>query len=153
PDKLVLGTVYTGAIAEASFMVFDAGTDPKIKLEVTAPKFLKVIHKETHHQQFGAGNDFICGSIEIAIDTSAPGDFSGDVALTLGDTKVKVPVPTTIKARKKGWSRVLIADTPFQKYSTHDGAMFKPWTDLVATSPLDVSYLLVRKDKPVFRDL
>jgi hypothetical protein len=48
---------------------------------------------------------------------------------------------------------VLMVETPFQKYSTDDGGMFKPWTDLVAKSPLDVSYLLVHKDKPVLRDL
>jgi hypothetical protein len=75
------------------------------------------------------------------------------VAVTLGSSKVKVPVTAMVKARKRGYSRVLIVETPFDKYSTDDGGVFKPWTDLVAKSPLDVSYLLVRKDKSVFRDL
>jgi hypothetical protein len=48
---------------------------------------------------------------------------------------------------------VLVVETPFDKYSTSDATVFQPWTDLVAKSPLDVSYLLVQKDKPVFRDL
>src|SRR4029078_7163441 len=121
PDKIAVGTVYTGATAEASFMVFEAGTDPKIKFEVTAPKFVKVLAKEARHQQFGPGNDFVCGTVEIAIDTAAAGDVSGDVAITLGDTKVKVPMSATVKARKKGYSRVLLAETPFHSTSTDDG--------------------------------
>jgi hypothetical protein len=153
PDRIDVGTVYTGATVEASFQVFEPGTDPKIKFEVTAPKFVKVLSKDTRYEQFGKGNDFVCGSVEIAIDTAAAADLSGEVAVTLGDSKVKVPISATVKARKKGYSRVLVVETPFDKYSTSDGSVFKPWTDLVAKSPLDVSYLLVLKDKPVFRDL
>lgn len=153
PNKIAVGTVYTGATVEASFLVFEPGTDPKIKFEVTAPKFVKVLGKDTHHQQFGAGNDFVCGTVELAIDTSAAADHDGEVVVTLGDSKVKVPVTAAVKARKKGYSKVLLADTPFERYTTDDGGMFKTWTDLVAASPLDVSYILVRKDKPVTRDL
>jgi hypothetical protein len=153
PDKIAVGTVYTGATVEASFMAFEPGTDPKIKFEVKAPKFVKVLNKETHYQQFGKGNDFVCGTVEIAIDTTAAGEHSGDVVVTLGDSKVTVPVTATVKARKKGFSKVLLADTPFHCTSTKDGGMFKAWTDLVAASPLDVSYILTRKDKPVLRDL
>src|SRR5438105_323193 len=74
PDKVAVGTIYTGAVVEASFMVFEPGTDPKIKLDVTPPKFVKVLNKATHHQQFGAGNDFVCGTVEIAIDAAAAAD-------------------------------------------------------------------------------
>jgi hypothetical protein len=153
PDKIAVGTVYTGATVEASFMAFEPGTDPKIKFEVTAPKFVKVLNKETRFQQFGKGNDFICGTVEIAIDTAAAAEHSGEVVIALGDSKVKVPVTATVKARKKGFSKVLLADTPFHCTSTKDGEMFKAWTDLVAASPLDVSYILARKDKAVLRDL
>src|SRR5258708_29428420 len=121
PDKIAVGTIYTGAIVEASFMVFEPGTDPKIKMEVTAPKFVKVLTKGTHHQQFGPGNDFVCGTVEFAIETAAAGDQTGEVAVTLGGTKVKVPITATIKERKKGFSKVLIAETAFQHYSNGDG--------------------------------
>ena len=153
PNKIAIGTVYTGATVEASFLVYEPGTDPKIKFEVKAPRFVKVLDKKTHHQQFGMGNDFVCGTVELAIDSSAAGEFSGDVEVVLGDTKAKVPVSATVKAKKKGYSRVLLADSPFHSTSTEDGGMFKTWTDLVTASPLDVSYLLVRRDKPVLRDL
>jgi hypothetical protein len=153
PNKIAVGPVYTGATVEASFLVMEPGTDPKIKFDVTAPKFVKVLTKDARHQQFGPGNDFVCGTVEIAIDTSVAGDLSGEVAVTLGDTKVKVPVTAAVKAAKKGFSKVLLADTPFHSTSTEDGDMFRAWTDLVAASPLDVSYLLVRPGKPVLRDL
>src|SRR5262249_42050416 len=65
----------------------------------------------------------------------------------------KVPVSATVKERKAGVPRVLVAGTPFERYTTGDGKMYKGWTDLVASAGLDVSYLLVRRDKPVLRDL
>jgi hypothetical protein len=149
PDKIAFGTVYAGATVEASFLVYEPGADPKIKFEVTAPKFVKVVKKETDARQFGNGNDFIAGTVELALDTKAAGDLSGDFEVTLGDSRVKVPVSATVKAKKKGYSRVLVADSPFHSTSTEDGGMFKTWTDLVAASPLDVSYVLVRPGKSV----
>src|SRR4051794_26281489 len=70
PDRLPLGTVYTGAIVEGSFLVMEAGTNTNIPFTVTAPKFAKVRHSTTRHQQFGPGNDFIVGTVEFALDTS-----------------------------------------------------------------------------------
>src|SRR5437773_1815597 len=86
PDRIDFGTVFTGTTVEASFLVFEAGTDPKIKFEVTAPKFLKVLSKSTHAQQFGPGNNFIGGSVEFILDTSAAAELSGEVTVTLGKT-------------------------------------------------------------------
>ncbi|HEY8502949.1 MAG TPA: DUF4350 domain-containing protein [Gemmataceae bacterium] len=153
PDRIDLGTVYTGATVEANFMVFEAGNNPNIKLEVTAPKFVKVLNQSTHAQQFGLGNNFVCGTVEIAIDTSAAGERSGEVAVTLGKTKARVPVTATVRPRRAGLIRLLIAETPFERYSTDDGELFRAWTDLVKGAPVDVSYLLVTRGKPVLRDL
>jgi hypothetical protein len=153
PDRIAVGTVYSGATVEASFLVFEPGTDPKIMMRVTAPKFVKVLNKAIHHQQFGAGNDFVCGTVELAIDTSAAGQWSGEVSVTLGQTTVKVPVSATVKPRPAGLSRLLIAETPFERYSTGDGRDYAAWTDLVKDASVDVSYLLVARGKPVLRDL
>src|SRR2546426_12738822 len=71
PDRIDFGTVYTGTTIEASFLVFEAGTDPKIKFEVTAPEFLKVLGKTTHAQQVGPGHNFIGGSGGCTPDTPA----------------------------------------------------------------------------------
>jgi hypothetical protein len=154
PDRIAFGTVYVGATVEASFMVFEAGNDASIKLDVTAPKFVKVLNKSTHYQQFGKGNDFVCGSVEIAIDTATAGELKGEITVTLGKTTAKVPVSATVKPRRPGLSRILLVESPFTRYSTQDGTGFKVWTDLVNDSPLDVNYLLVSPGgKPVLRDL
>lgn len=153
PDRLDLGLLHTGATAEASFMVFEAGNNANAKLTVTAPKFVKVLDTKVHTQQFGPGNNFTCGSVEIAIDTAAAGDLKGEVVVTLGEVTVKVPVTATVKPRQPDRPRVLIVGTPFQQYSTKEGSLFEAWRELVRDAGLDVSYLLVTNGKPVLRGL
>ncbi len=152
PDRLAFGTVYTGATVEASFRVSEPGDDANIKLAVTAPEFVKVL-KAIRPPQLGLDADNIEGIVEIAIDTASAGEWKGEVHVTLGQTKVKVPVSATVKPRRPGVARLLIAETPFHRFSTEDGGQFKAWTDLANGTPLDVSSLLVTRGKPVFRDL
>jgi hypothetical protein len=153
PDQLPIGTVYTGATVEASFMVFEPGTDPTIKFEVTAPKFVKVLNKETHHQLFGGpGNDFVCGSVSFAVDTTTANEFQGEIAVKLGKTTAKVPVSVTVKAQRPGLIRVLVVGSPFERYSTSDGTTFTTWTDLARDTSLDVHSLLIDRGKPVLRE-
>src|SRR5262245_28997677 len=42
PDKLDVGTIYVGATVEASFLIFEPGTDPTIAFSAEAPKFVKI---------------------------------------------------------------------------------------------------------------
>ena len=153
PDRLSFGIVHTGATVEGSFMVLQRGKDKRMKFEVAASKRVKVINKSIDTQQYGPGNDFVRGSVEIAIDTSAVGEVHGDLAVTLGQQTVKVPVRAMVKPRRAGLLRMLVAGTPFQRFSTKDGRMFDAWTELVKNSAWDVSYLLTSRGKPVLRDL
>jgi hypothetical protein len=154
PDSLHLGTVYVGATIEASFMLREAGNDPKIKLDVRAPKFVKVRDKTAQVQNYGGpGKDFVNGIVEIALETKAAGEFKGELTVTLGKTTAKLPISLTVKVRRPGLSPVLIAATPFEAYTTSDGTHFQAWTDLVQDSTLDVNYLHVQRGKPVLRNL
>ncbi len=153
PDRISFGTLYTGAVVEASFMIFEPGNDADIMLGVTVPDFVKVLNKATHAQQFGLGNDFVCGTVEITIDTTAAGELNGEMTVTLGQATANVPISAIVKPVRPELTRLLIAATPFDRYSTKDGKAFKAWTDLVNDVPLDVSYLLVTRGKPVLRDL
>jgi hypothetical protein len=154
PDRIDFGAVYTGATVEASFLVFEPGHNVNnIALQVTAPKFVKVRHTATHSQEFGPGNLFVCGTVEISLDTAAAGELSGQIAVTLGRSRARVPVSATVKRRRPGLYRLLVVETPFQRYSTAHGGAFKPWTDLVKDASVDVSYLLSSPGKAVFRDL
>jgi hypothetical protein len=152
PDRIAFGNVHTGATVEASFMVLERGEDKKIKFEVTAPKGVKVLGKSIDTREYGPGNKFVCGSVEIAIDTSAAGEVKGDLAITFGQQGVKVPVSATVKPRRAGLLRMLVVETPFQRYSTRDGRMFDAWTGLVKADAWDVSYLLTAPGKAVLRD-
>ena len=72
-----------------------------LKLDVIAPKFVKVLNKSTELRKFGpTGNDVVFGSVEIGIDTTAAGEFRGELTVTLGQTTVQVPVSATVKARR-----------------------------------------------------
>jgi len=153
PDRIPFGTVYAGATVEGSFQVFEPGNDAGIPLAVEAPKFVKLRHKATHAQQFGPGNDFIVGSVEFALDTSAAGDLSGEFRVQLGEAVAKVPVSATVRPATKGLIRLLIVETPFNRHSTGHGADYKAWTDLVKDASLDVNYLLVTRGRPVLRAL
>jgi hypothetical protein len=153
PDHLPLGTVYTGAIVQGSFLVFEMGKNPDLPFSVTAPKFITVRHKAARHQEYGAGNDFICGSVEFTLDTSVAGELSGEFRVILGNAAVKVPISATVKPVKAGLPRLLIVETPFERYSTRHGEHFKAWTDLVKEASLDVNYLLTIPGKPVLGDL
>lgn len=154
PDRIPIGVVHVGAIVEASCMVFEPGKDSNIPFSVvTAPKFVTVRHTGTHHHQYGPGNDCVCGTIEFSIDTSAAGDFTGDISVTLGKTPVKIPVSATVRPATKELTRLLVVETPFDRDSTDHGESFKAWTELVKNASLDVSYLLVKRGKPVLRDL
>jgi len=153
PDSLPLGTVYTGAIAEGSFLLLEAGTNPDIPFSVTAPKFVRVGRTATHQQEFGPGNDFICGTVEFALDTSTSGNLTGEFSVKLGNAVAKIPISATVKPVRKGLPRLLIVETPFACYSTDKGEKFKSWTELVKDASLDANYLLVTSGKPVLRDL
>jgi hypothetical protein len=154
PDCLHLGVVYVGATAEASFLVREPGNNADIKPEVIAPNFVKVHNKSTEVRPFGAeGKDSLLGSVEIGINTTTAGEFSGELAVRLGQTTAKVPVSVTVKAGRPGLCRILVADTPFEKWTTSDGMMFQAWTQLVKESPFDVNYLLIHRGQPVLRDL
>jgi hypothetical protein len=134
-------------------MLFEVGDNADITFDVVAPKFIKIRNKSTEIRRFGSETDYVAGSVEIAFDTSAPGEFEGEVIATLGRTTAKVPVSVAVKTPRPGLTRILVPQTPFTKYSTQDGKMFEAWTQLVKDGSLDVSYLLVDRGKPVLRDL
>jgi hypothetical protein len=153
PDRLHLGTVYVGAIVEASFLLRDASNNPDIQFDVLAPKFVTVLNKSKVVRQFGLQRPSVVGSVEIGIDTTSAGQLGGAVTVTLGQTTARVPVTLSVKERRPGLTRILIAATPFEQWTTTDGTMLEPWTDLVKDNPFDVSYLLVHRAKPVLRDI
>jgi hypothetical protein len=152
PDSLPFGTLYTGSLAEGSFMLFAPSTDQDLVLKINAPRFVKVLNTEAGaiHQ-----NDkrFTTLTIEVALDTSQAGELKGEIVVTAWETTAKVPVSATVKPRKTGAPRVLVLGSPFHRDSTEKGSFFKGWTDAVNAAGLDASYILIHGKKSVVRDI
>jgi hypothetical protein len=91
--------------------------------------------------------------VEFALDNTKVGEFAGHVAIELNATSARVPVSASVEPRRPGLLRVLVGETPFERFSTGDGGDFRQWTNLVAGAPWDMSYLLAHRDRPVLRDL
>lgn len=153
PDSLPFGTLHTDGVAEGSFMIFAPADDPKPKIKTGGPKFVKVLGTSTHEQEFGNRGKFTCVTVEVAIDTSKASDLKGDLAVTINDEVVKVPISATVKVRKPGTPRVLVVGSPFERYTTSHGKDYQGWRDVVDAAGLDVSYVLVHNGKSTTRDL
>jgi hypothetical protein len=157
PDRLPLGTVCTGATVEASFMVLATGDDPKkVALTIEAPRFVKVYDKKVIDRKVHDGDNWVkgvAGIVVIRIDTSKPGNFTGEVKVELGTTTASVPVSVVVKPARRDAVKLLVVESPFVCFATSDAGVFKEWTDLVAQSKWNVNYLTVAEGKPVFRDL
>jgi hypothetical protein len=79
------------------------------------------VSKAIHGQQFGPGNDFVCGTAQLAVGTSAVGELSGVMAVTLGRARSVVPVSATVRVWRPAVTRPLISETPFECCLAWDG--------------------------------
>ncbi len=140
PDRLDFGTVHVGARVEGSVRIFVAPKDAEGKTaKVDAPAFVRVRKVNVGTQQYGANTKGFC-DIDVSIDTGRAGEDSGAIRVTVGGQRVEVPVRASVRARVAGATRVLVAETPFEKFSTSDGTLFDTWRKLVDSAGLDVDY-------------
>lgn len=153
PDSLPFGTLHTGGVAEGSFLVFAPPDDPKPKVKIEAPKFVKVLSTQTFTRDVAPGTVFNCVVVEVALDTAKSGNLKGDIKVTVGELVAKLPISATVKERKRGTPRLLVVGTPFHSHSTGDAKVYKQWTDLVAGAGWDVSYTLRRHRDTVLGDI
>ena len=153
PDSLKFGMVRVGATVEGSVRVFREGADASgLAVKVVPPAFLKVGSIEIGSQTHGPETRGFC-DIAVSVDTGREGDHSGVLRVEIGGQRVEVPVGATVRPRKPDLSRVLVAETPFTKFSTDDATLFAAWLKLVEGADLDVHYLEVRRGSPVLRDI
>jgi hypothetical protein len=151
PDRVNFGRVNVGAVAEASAMVMGPGGDVTgLSVKVEPPPFVRVDRVHIDQQDYGQVKKVRCG-FEIHLDTRKAGELKGDITIEFAGGKHTIPVTATVAEPRKGQTRVLIVETPFQMYATGDAKVFEPWLDVVKAADLDVQYWLARADGPVFR--
>lgn len=154
PDMVSLGTVRVGATVEASVRIFGPGQDTAgVAVKTQPPRFVRVTETRLDTQKFGNVEPSVVCDVTISLDTSRAGNFSGIIKVQIGDVEVEVPVAANVLEQAAGFTKVLIVETPFNRFSTSDAAIFDPWLEVVKSAKLDVHYLEVDRSRPVLRDL
>ena len=153
PDALTFGTVRVGATVEGSLRVFEDGNDTTgVAVKIKAPSFVRVKDQVLGTQTYGnLGTKIVC-DISVSIDTSKSEDYVDNLDIQVGNQNVTVPVSVLVQPREAGLTRLLVVETPFQKFSTGDSSDFSAWLDLVKDAKLDVDYWLVDPKQSVLRD-
>ena len=154
PDRLNFGVVHVAAKVQGSVRIF---VDPRdlrsAKPTVKGPAFLRVDSIDQGTQEYGKGNVKGYCDIAVTIDTARRGKVTSPIVMSLGELRVEVQVSADIQPRKPGLPRILVADTPFQKFSTGDARVFDAWLKLVESGGFDVDYIDVRSRKSVLNKI
>jgi len=144
PDMLSLGTIRVGSKVEASVRIFGAGDDTAgVVVKTQPPRFVRVTETRLGTQNFGKLGTFVVCDIVISLDTANAGEFSGKIKVQVGEIEAEIPIAASVLEQEAKLSRVLIVETPFNRFSTSDASIFDAWLELVKTAKLDVSYLEV----------
>jgi hypothetical protein len=153
PDKVNVGRVYVGATVEASMRILFKGDDlAGLRVAAEAPPFSRVTRTDLGTQKYGSGERIFC-DVWLSFDTRQPGLYRDTIEVKVGPTQVAVPVAGEVLEAKPGLRRILIAETPFQRFSTADSSHFEPWLKLVESAGLNANYLEVDRESPVLRDV
>ena len=141
-----LGPLAVGAIVEGSFGVYwDDAALAKATAVATPPKGVRVLRLTTQTYVERAMT-----TVEFAVDTADPGVLDGVFDLRCGTEAASVPMRAEVRAATPGGSRVLVAQTPFETFSSDDPETFAAWRQIVAGARLDVDYRLVQAGRSTF---
>jgi hypothetical protein len=154
PDRLTLGTVRVGSTVEASVRVLIRGDDTSgIEAKSSPPPFIRVTQTRMGTQTYGNLGTFIYCDVFVSLNTTRAGEFNGKLNVHVGGKQIEIPVTASILEKDPEATRVLLVETPIQRFSTSDASIFEPWLKLVKSAKLDVHYLEVDPALPVLRDL
>jgi hypothetical protein len=155
PNRLDLGVLHVGSIAEASARVYWGNPQVRDGKAVVAPPAFLTIRTETTDVKPTYKGKGPCDytDVVVSIKTAEPGEFAGSVRIVYGPQQAEVPVQVRVVAGRPGQNRVLIAETPFERFSTSDSEVFDTWRTVAESSEADISYLDVAPRGPVLRDL
>jgi len=140
-QRLDFGPLRVGATADAGAHLFLDEKDEwrELAVKVTPPRFLKVrglrIRERTQGEKKGR-----LVELNLAVDTSRPGDYSGQVRVDYGDQRADFPVSARVLPSDANLTKVLVVTPGFGEASS-DPEYYRPWFDLVKSANLDVSYL------------
>lgn len=146
PADLVFGTVREGTRIEGNFLVFwnDARfADEATEVEATGP--VRVLASE---------NDMRAGTgpttrVWLSIETGEIGAVESSVTVKCEGHTLTVPVEAVVLPRDPLSTRVLVAGSPFDGYSSDDSSVFDGWRGIVDRGKLEVHYVNAKSGSPI----
>lgn len=146
PDRLPLGTVREDSSVEASVRVFfDTKSATGLAVDVIPPTFVLIRDIHVGKPEEGSSGGTVFCDVFLSIDTERAGDHSGHIQVQLGEQRGEVPISVTIVPGEPGLTKMLVVETPFQRYSTGDATIFSSLLDVIRSSQIDINYT---KDLP-----
>ena len=139
PRDLVLGSLRQDTRVEASFLVTwndGAKQKPQKPTKVTPPPFVKILRTSD-----ALDDDGLETKVWLRIRTRELGGLKGSIRIQHGDRQVAIPVDAVVLTRDPLSTRVLVAESPFEMYSTDNSDTFTAWREIVATGKLEPHYL------------
>lgn len=79
--------------------------------------------------------------VGFSVDTSSIGDYSGTLIIETTAGDINVDVKITIRSTPVPTAKMLVVDTPFDRYSTSTPETFKTMTDVMDSGLVNVSYV------------
>jgi hypothetical protein len=142
PDTLFLGTVYVGALVEASVAHIVNAEATRVDACVDVPEFVETLSVDTHRRQSQQRGEHVSGVVTtLRLDTTTVGTHIGSIQMRASVGVTDVPVELTVLHRDARRQRVLFAETPFHAYG--DGAEgLAAFHQVLRALDLDVSYSL-----------
>ncbi|HVC93680.1 MAG TPA: hypothetical protein VND64_08320, partial [Pirellulales bacterium] len=155
PNRLSFGVVRVGAMVEASVrIILDADIAADVGVTILPPSFVRITQSRMGTQNYGSKGTCTVCDVFVSLTTTDVGAFTGKLQVLFGEDGIaEVPVAATVLEQEPGLGRILIVETPFQRFSTSDASIFDPWLEIVKSANLDVHYLEVDRAQPVLRDL
>jgi hypothetical protein len=111
-----------------------------LKPTVQSPPFIRVL-KTTAESRTNMYRGWPFVTLELELETSRAGSYSGDIVVTLNGRRAALPVQMNVREdRPEHAPRVLVATTPFQFFSTSSGADLEPAADVMGSLGVTVDY-------------
>lgn len=149
PNALKFGSIRVGATVEGSLRIFREGVDAVgLPVKIEPPAFVRVENVQIGSQQFGPRTRGFC-DIWVSLDTKRAGEYSGELRVEMGREKVAIPIAATVRPQMPRMTRLLVAQTPFTRFSTGNARLFDPWLQVIGDGHFDVHYLDPRPGMPV----
>ena len=155
PNRLALGAVGQGGMAQASVRIFLSGTRISGRqLRCETPPWLNVDRLELGTLDMGRrrGQRIYC-DVSVSIDTAAPGEFDGRLRLRDGAHAIDVPVSAVVRAAQPRQRKLLVLTTPFTFDAGPDAREFEAWLELVQSLEMSVGYAAADARRDLLRTL